>query len=144
MVTRLTRLGATTPELAEALEVAPRTVERWMAADAVFRRAVKEGKIIADMSVTDSLYQRTQFYRYTKQVPIKVKTVLYDQGKRVSEVERVEIVEVEEVLPPDTTAIIYWSKNRRPNEWRDRREVAGNLTVSLADLLAEAHDPKAG
>jgi DNA invertase Pin-like site-specific DNA recombinase len=25
-------------------------------------------------------------------------------------------------LPPDTTACIFWLKNRRPDRWRDRRE----------------------
>ena len=28
-----------------------------------------------------------------------------------------------EHVPPDTTAMIFWLKNRRPEQWRDKREV---------------------
>ena len=33
---------------------------------------------------------------------------------------RMEITEKE--IPPDTTALIFWLKNRRPQEWRDKHE----------------------
>ncbi len=39
----------------------------------------------------------------------------------------------------DTTAIIFWLKNRRVNEWRDRRDVALSGEVNLPGLIAEAH-----
>lgn len=31
--------------------------------------------------------------------------------------ERVEIVELEQEVPPDTTAGIFWLKNRKPEQW---------------------------
>lgn len=34
-------------------------------------------------------------------------------------------------LPPDTTAQIFWLKNRRPDLWRDRREVANQVSGHL-------------
>ena len=30
-----------------------------------------------------------------------------------------------EHVPPDTTACIFWLKNRRKDEWRDRQEHTG-------------------
>jgi len=39
----------------------------------------------------------------------------------------------------DTTACIFWLKNRQPERWRDRRELEGNLNVtarlSMGDFL---------
>lgn len=122
-VTRLARLGATDPEIAEALEVGTATVTRWMKSHKAFRLAYKEGKVEADMKVADSLFARTQFHQYQKTIPFKVKRVEYENGKRVREIEEVVEKEVTEVLPPDTTAIIYWLNNRRKMEWRTRREI---------------------
>jgi hypothetical protein len=38
-------------------------------------------------------------------------------------------------VAPDTTAQIFWLKNRRPEEWRDRQEIHHHLT-SAEDLAA--------
>ena len=32
------------------------------------------------------------------------------------------IVEIEKEIPPDTTAQIFWLKNRKPDKWRDKVE----------------------
>lgn len=55
--------------------------------------------------------------------PHKVKRIIYKNGKKEREWE--EIVEAEEdvFVPPDTTAQIFWLKNRKPEEWRDKREI---------------------
>lgn len=39
----------------------------------------------------------------------------------------------------DTTAIIFWLKNRRAAEWRDRREIGMSGAGDVADAIAEAH-----
>ena len=36
-------------------------------------------------------------------------------------------------MPADTTAAIFWLKNRQPDKWRDRKEV--DATVNLGDEL---------
>ena len=38
--------------------------------------------------------------------------------------------------PPDTTAAIFWLKNRNPHEWRDKKTVEVGMT-SLADALRQ-------
>lgn len=43
-----------------------------------------------------------------------------------------------EALAGNTTAIIFWLKNRRPDEWRDRKELAGSLTLEA--LVKESWD----
>ncbi len=122
-VTRLSRLGATDIELAEALEVGTATITRWMKSNNAFRLAVKEGKLEADMRVADSLFNRTQFHEFKKTIPFKVKRVEYADGKRVREIEEIVEKEVTEILTPDTTAIIYWLNNRRKLDWRTRKDI---------------------
>ena len=38
---------------------------------------------------------------------------------------------------PDTTACIFWLKNRRKADWRDRQEFTG---ADCKDLIPEAND----
>ena len=54
----------------------------------------------------------------------KVKEVLYsDSGKRLKETEKL-VEGVDEVyITPDTTAQIFWLKNRKPNTWRDKTPI---------------------
>jgi hypothetical protein len=43
-----------------------------------------------------------------------------------------------EVIAPDTTACIFWLKNRKPKEWRDKSELEVPGLASLADVIAKA------
>lgn len=43
-----------------------------------------------------------------------------------------------EHYPPDTTAAIFWLKNRQPEKWRDRKEIDAN--VNLSDELESMTD----
>lgn len=117
---RLALLGATDQEVADFFGVAVRTVQTWKQRHPEFLHSLKKGKLDADASVADSLFQRALGYEWDEAQPIKLKTVLYENGKRVSETERVEIVTVRRVVPPDPTSMIFWLKNRRPQNWRDK------------------------
>ena len=53
--------------------------------------------------------------------------------------EQIPIIKNEKEIAPDTTAMIFWLKNRDPNNWRDRHEteITGSLdthTHALDDL----------
>ena len=138
-------LGATDAELAAAFSVTTTTIGNWKNQHPEFLAALKEGKQEADCTIAASLYERAKGYEYIRQVPFKVKHVKYDNGKRLSETEEVITVDVLEKVPPETTAMIFWLKNRRPVEWRDRRDVdvtsAGKemkgLTWSFGDRTVE-------
>jgi hypothetical protein len=111
--------GATDTDLAEFFGVTERTINRWKVAHPEFSSAMVRGKEAADDRVVDRLYHKAMGIEYEEAVPIKLKDVLYENGKRVSEKERIEVVMVKKVIPPDTTAMIFWLKNRRKDEWRD-------------------------
>ena len=63
--------------------------------------------------MAESLYARA--CGLTKRTTKKVREVIDADGNKVKLTELIE-----ETLPPDTTAMIYWLKNRQPELWRDR------------------------
>jgi hypothetical protein len=100
-------LGATTPELADFFEVSSRTIERWSVEHEDFCRALKLGKEQADDRVEKSLYHRALGFKY------ETEKIFCNKDGVVTKVPHVEMV------APDTTACIFWLKNRRPEKWRD-------------------------
>lgn len=106
---KLCELGATDVELAGFFEVATVTIWRWQSAHSEFCKALKRGKEAADNRVENSLYHRAVGYTFDSE------KVFQSQGQivRTATIEHV---------PPDTTAAIFWLKNRRREEWRDKQE----------------------
>lgn len=119
---KLCRLGATDAELAEFFEKDERTINRWKIDHPEFCQALKDGKLVSDVDVADRLHQRALGFEFEEAQAHKLKTVEYKDGKRLKETERLEIIMVKRVVPPDTTACIFWLKNRRKVEWRERQE----------------------
>lgn len=111
---KLCALGATDQEIADFFEVSTRTIYRWKLDNDEFCQALKAGKSNADERVERSLYQKATGYHYVEQQAIKVKLEQYRDG--------VEVVEVERYAQPDTTAAIFWLKNRRSDLWRDKHD----------------------
>ena len=107
---KLCELGATDREVADFFEISESTLNLWKGLHPEFSESLKVGKTAADERVIQSLYRRATGY-----VHDAVKIAVNSQG----EVTQVPFVEH---YPPDTTAAIFWLKNRRKEEWRDRVE----------------------
>jgi len=120
-------LGATDLDLADMLDVSLRTVRYWRATKPEFAKALAIGKTTADQHVERSLYQRAMGYSCNED---DVRVV---DGKVVK-------TELLKEYPPDTTAMIFWLKNRKPKDWRDKREteISGNL--NLTDMTDDELD----
>lgn len=87
----------------------------------------------------NELFQSCQTRTVTVKKPVKVKTVKVDGKKRLEE-ERIEYAEEEVVVPANTTAQIFYLKNRKPDKWKDKpqentTEAQNNDMQTLADLL---------
>ncbi|HEX5321485.1 MAG TPA: helix-turn-helix domain-containing protein [Stellaceae bacterium] len=108
---KLALLGATNDDLASFFGVSPATIDRWIAAHDELRGALKSGRDEADAKVARRLFSRACGYSHPA-----VKIVA--DAKTGSE----HIVPYTEHYPPDTTACIFWLKNRQPAKWRDRHE----------------------
>ena len=111
---KLCALGATDIEIADFFECDISTLYRWKNQFVDFCDAIKTAKEAADNRVERSLYARATGYSYPS---VKI---FQNNGNPVE-------VPYREHVPPDTTAMIFWLKNRRPKEWRDRRieEISG-------------------
>lgn len=125
---KLCKLGATDVELADFFEVDRTTIWRWSQQHEEFCNALKAGKAASDDRVERSLYAKATGYTHEA-----VKIFQYE-GEPV-------IVPYREHIPPDTTAAIFWLKNRRPAEWRDRQEISGPNGGPIASLTITATDP---
>lgn len=117
---KLCLLGATNEDLADFFHVSIRTVIRWMTEHEEFCHAVKEAKDVADARVERSLYQRAVGYTF-------------DSEKIFNGKDGIVRTDTREHVPPDVTAQIFWLKNRRKEQWRDKQEVetSGNLTINV-------------
>lgn len=109
-------LGATDEEIAEFLEIDVSTVNDWKLVYPDFSESIRRGKDIANSNVADRLYQRAMGFEHDSE---EIKVVSMGE-KNGSEIVRVPI---RKVYPPDTTAAIFFLKNRRPKDWRDRQEI---------------------
>lgn len=122
---KLCKLGATDVELADFFKVSDRTIYRWQSQYPEFCQALKAGKEAADERVERSLYHRAVGYSYDA-----VKLFQF-QGQVVRGPYR-------EHVPPDTTACIFWLKNRRSEEWRDKQDVVQSGTIEHVHKTAES------
>lgn len=104
-------LGATDQDIADMLEVSVRTISYWRAQRPEFAEALKIGKDVADERVERSLYQKAVGY---EQDAVKI---FMPAGA-----EAPVYAPYREKVAPDTTACIFWLKNRRKEDWRDKQQ----------------------
>ena len=129
---KLCKLGATDKEIAAFFDVHVDTIDEWKRTHPEFSESLKEGKQLADAEVAHKLFHRATGYSHSA-----VKIVADAKTKEE------HIVQYVEHYPPDTTAAIFWLKNRRPDLWRDKVDhgiggVNGDAiqTVTRIELVA--------
>lgn len=130
---KLCLLGATNDDLARFFDVGGGTIDRWIESNEEFRGALKAGRDEADTRVAERLYSRALGYSHEAVkifMPASAAEPVY--------------APYTEHYPPDTTAAIFWLKNRRPDLWRDvqRQEHTGKdggpIAMSVEDKRAAA------
>ena len=122
------RFGAIEEEIADELNIGITTLERWKEKYPEFRGALNVGKQAADDRVERSLYQRANGYSHPA-----VKVFMKRDGTIVEH-------QYIEHYPPETTAMIYWLKNRRPERWRDVQNIEarmGHYVISEKPMTEE-------
>lgn len=123
VVRKLALLGLTDEEMAEVVGKPIGTFNRWKAEHEEFREALKGGKRPANADVAASLFDRAKGFEWEEQQAIKLKEIRYgENGKKVAEIERVEVITVKRKAPPDTMACMYWLNNRERDSgnWRHK------------------------
>lgn len=136
------RNGLTDEQIAKNMGVTTSTFYVWKNKYSEISESLKKGKEVVDTEVENALLQKALGITKTVQKPIKLKEVKYENGKRISEKEHIGYAEEEIFIPPDTTAQIFWLKNRCPDKWRDKQkvEISGTLEneqTKLDDLIKQ-------
>lgn len=104
------RDGLTDEQLAKNMGISRSTLYDWKIKYSDISDALKRGKEVADYEVENALFKRACGYKYTEITK-----------KLNPDTQCLETVsQVEKEMPPDTTAQIFWLKNRRPDKWRDK------------------------
>jgi len=131
---KLCELGATDAELADFFDVSDRTIYRWSNEHDDFCQALKAGKDAADERVVRALYHKAIGYTHDAVkifMPKDAPAPVYAPYR--------------EHVPPSDTAAIFWLKNRRREEWRDRvtHEGAADAPLAVADMTDQTDRAKA-
>lgn len=115
------RMGWTDEEVAKRLGIAYSTFKLYKGKHEELSAALRAGKEEADAEVENALFERAVGLKTVVKKPIKVKEVIYEDGKRVKEIERIEYGEEEVFVPPDVTADKFYLENRVPERWRNAK-----------------------
>ena len=137
------RNGLTNQQIAHNMGINPKTLYDWMNKNEALREALKKTKEVVDIEVENALFKKALGYNVTVQKAFKLKDIIYNEnGKKISETERIEYAEEEIHVPADTTAQIFWLKNRKRNDWRDRVEYEANNEElnKVKELLTKISD----
>ena len=114
------RDGFTDEQIAKKMNISYSTFRVWRDKYPALSAALKKNKEIVDYEVENALNNNAVGYYYTEQVVVMKRTVTYKDGKRLKETSEPITIDLNKWKPAETTAQIYWTKNRRPKKWRDK------------------------
>lgn len=115
------RDGLTDEQIAKNMGVRTSTLYDWKKKYSEISESLKRGKEVVDRQVENALLKKALGYSYTETTRELVGTKMLLTKEIVKEVQ------------PDTTAQIFWLKNRRPDMWRDRKDFETKVDVNQQD-----------
>ena len=117
------RDGLTDEQIAKNLGIAYSTFREYKNKYSALSAALKKGKEVIDYEVENALLKRVLGYEYEE--------VTYEHGE--------ETKRVLKHVVPDTTAQIFWLKNRKPQQWRDKKDIehSGEVNNPYSGLTTE-------
>lgn len=110
------RDGLIEDQIAYNMGITRQTLSVWKNKYPSIFDALKRGKEVVDRQVENALLKRALGYEYEEVKQIIEKD---DMGR-----DRKKVEKTLKQIAPDTTAQIFWLKNRKPDTWRDRKETA--------------------
>lgn len=105
----------TETQIAHNIGITPKTLIEWKKKHPKIREALRKGREVTDIEVENALLKTALGYETTEYI--------IDGGKKKA---------VKKQVPPNVTAMIFWLKNRKAHEWRDKREytVEGDIKTN--------------
>lgn len=156
------RDGCTEAEMCVRLGVSESSFNDYKKQFPEFSESLKEGKAVADYRVEDALYKRAVGFSYVEDVYITEKMDSEEREEYVSDsmelfdlenpnatkeqrwaymnslpnVKKILAKSVVKTVAPDTTAAIFWLKNRNPSHWRDKQNIEHSGEIKAIDPYA--------
>jgi transposase-like protein len=120
------RDGLSDEQIAQNMEISTSTFYEWKKKFSEFSEALKKGKEVIDRMVENSLLKAALGYEYEEEV-------IDNKGNKHT---------VRKYEKPNVTALIFWLKNRKPEQWRDKQEhkIEGTQQVVIIDDVNELDD----
>lgn len=125
------RDGLSNEQIAHNIGINQDTLYEWQKRFPEFSEAIKKGKEVVDREVENAMLKRALGYEYDEvtQEPVT------DKDTGITEMRVTK--RVTKQIVPDVTAQIFWLKNRKPNEFRDKRDVDLSGHVELPVVLRD-------
>ena len=117
------RDGLTDEQIAGNIGINTSTLYDWKNKFPKISEALKKGKEVVDIQVENALLKRALGYDFQE-----------TRGEKADK-DGTKIIQTVKHIPADTTALIFWLKNRRPDKWLDKPEIPGD-----SDMLKKAKE----
>ena len=117
------RNGLTDEMIAHNIGITTTTFYDWKKKYPQFAEAVKRGKEVVDIMVENALLKSAMGYKYDEVVKERV----FDYETETSVV--VEVKRTTKEVAPNPTSLIFWLKNRKPEAWRDTKNIDAAVEV---------------
>lgn len=130
MIEGWARQGLTDEQIAKNMGIKKSTFYDWLKKYPDISDSLKKGKAPVDFEVENALYKRAVGFKYEE-----IETV----EEEVDGVFKTRVKRTQKTALPDTSAIIFWLKNRKPEQWRKMNPTVENkLRAETEKLLKEA------
>lgn len=113
------RDGLTDQQIAHNMGIGYTTFKEWMNRFPSMSATLKKGKAPVDIEVENALLKSAMGFEYEETI-----TEITEQPDGT---QRKQIKKVKRYSPPNSTAQIFWLKNRRPDRWRDKQDISGTF-----------------
>lgn len=123
------RDGLIDEQIAKNIGIRAGTLYEWKNRFPEFSEALKRGKEVVDREVENALLKRALGYEYTETTREAV------QDPSSGEVRMQVTKKVTKQVAPDTTAQIFWLKNRKPDKWRDKPAYEDTSELDKLDAI---------
>lgn len=126
-VFKLCLLGATDKEIADFLNIRESTLNNWKIEFPEFMESIKKGKGKADSQVAEKLFKRAIGFKFDEVTFERFEKTEIDEFGNVTKEPGTKVKTVRKLVVPDTTAQIFWLKNRQSKNWRDKQEIDNHI-----------------
>ena len=109
MIEGWARQGLTDEQISKNMSISYSTFREWKKKYSALSAALKKGKTPVDFEVENALLKRAMGFEYEETETI-IEEIDGKQRKRIKKIKKVAL--------PETSAIIFWLKNRMPEQWR--------------------------